>query len=186
MAAANRGARDSRALSVGLDIELPIEQHVNPYIDLPVMFRHFFVRKLMFARFSAAFVLFPGGFGTLDELFEMLTLAQTGKATQVPVILVGTRHWRGLVDWIEQHVAASGMIAGTDLRRMQLADDPGQVVEWVEQAWRAQPRSLPSPTSAAPMAFQPPAQGPALTASSHHDHAGRNDAARPAPEHQFP
>lgn len=145
MAAANRGARDAGVLSVGLDIELPAEQLINPYVDLPVMFRHFFVRKLMFARFSAAFVLFPGGFGTLDELFEMLTLAQTGKATRVPVVLVGTRHWRGLVDWIGQHLAPSGMIGGTDLGRIQLTDEPGQVVEWVDEAWRAQPRSLPAP-----------------------------------------
>ena len=104
MAAANRGAREAGALSIGLNIELPVEQRLNPYVDLGVMFRHFFVRKLMFARCASAFVVFRGGFGTLDELFEMLTLAQTGKAKHVPVVLVGTRHWRGLLDWLHHEL----------------------------------------------------------------------------------
>jgi hypothetical protein len=147
MAAANHGARDAGALSVGLNIELPTEQQLNPYVDVQVRFRHFFVRKLMFARYSAAFVLFPGGFGTLDEMFEMLTLAQTGKATRVPVVLVGTSHWSGLVDWIGRHVAVPGTITDVDAACLQLTDDPAQVVAWVQQAWQAQPRSLPGPAT---------------------------------------
>jgi len=145
MAAANHGARDAGTPSVGLNIELPHEQQPNPYVDLGITFRHFFVRKLMFARYSAAFVLFPGGFGTLDEMFEMLTLAETGKATRVPVILVGITHWRGLIDWITQHVADERMIGGGDIGRLQLTDDPGQVAAWVTRAWRTQPRSLSTP-----------------------------------------
>ena len=144
MAAANHGAKDVGALSVGLNIELPHEQRVNPHIDLTLMFRHFFVRKLMFARYSTAFVLFPGGFGTLDEMFEMLTLAQTGKATRVPVVLVGTTHWRGLVDWLGERLATTAMIEPADVGRLQVTDDPDQVVAWVHAAWQTQPRSLPS------------------------------------------
>jgi len=130
MAAANHGARDAGVPSVGLNIELPIEQQLNPYVDVPLRFRHFFVRKLMFARYSAAFVLFPGGFGTVDEMFEMLTLDQSGNAVRVPVVLVGTAHWRGLVDWIREHLAATAMIVGSDIGRLQLTDDPDQVVAW--------------------------------------------------------
>lgn len=157
MEAANRGARDAGTLSVGLNIELPHEQHLNPYLDVSLLFRYFFVRKLMFARYSAAFVLFPGGFGTLDELFEMLTLAQTGKATQVPVVLVGTRHWSGLLGWLGDELASTGMITPCDAARMQLTDEPDQVVVWVEQAWREQPRSLPAPAPrAATMGGVPP------------------------------
>jgi len=145
MEAANRGARDAGALSVGLNIELPFEQRLNPYVDLGLMFRHFFVRKLMFARYASAFVVFPGGFGTLDELFEMLTLAQTGKARHVPVVLVGTRHWRGLLDWLRDEVVDTAMITAVDAGRLQLTDDPDQVVAWVDKAWRTQPRSRPAP-----------------------------------------
>lgn len=153
MEAANRGARDASTLSVGLNIELPHEQRLNPYLDVSLLFQHFFVRKLMFARYSTAFVLFPGGFGTLDELFEMLTLAQTGKASQVPVVLVGTRHWSGLLNWIGGELAATGMITPYDAARMRLTDDPDQVVVWVEQTWHEQPRSLPG---AAPQATTMP------------------------------
>ena len=145
MAAANRGARDADVPSIGLNIELPFEQHLNPYVDLPVLFQHFFVRKLMFARYSAAFVLFPGGFGTLDEMFEMLTLAQTGKATQVPVVLVGTDHWHGLVEWLRDYLAKSGMVNPADVGRLALTDDPDEVVALVHTAWQSQPRSLPGP-----------------------------------------
>jgi uncharacterized protein (TIGR00730 family) len=145
MEAANRGARDAGALSIGLNIELPFEQRLNPYVDLALLFRHFFVRKLMFARYASAFVVFPGGFGTLDELFEMLTLAETGKARQVPVILVGNRHWRGLLDWLHAELLATGMIADIDAARLQLTDDPDQVVTWVDTAWHQQPRSRPGP-----------------------------------------
>jgi uncharacterized protein (TIGR00730 family) len=99
----------------------------------------------MFARYSAAFVLFRGGFGTLDEMFEMLTLAQTGKATQVPVVLVGTDHWHGLVEWLRDHLATAGMINPADVGRLQLADDPDEVVALVHTAWQSQPRSLPGP-----------------------------------------
>jgi uncharacterized protein (TIGR00730 family) len=145
MEAANRGARDADALSIGLNIELPFEQRLNPYVDLALLFRHFFVRKLMFARYASAFVVFPGGFGTLDELFEMLTLAETGKAKQVPVILVGNRHWRGLLDWLLAELLDTGMITDIDAARLQVTDDPDQVVTWVDTAWHQQPRSRPGP-----------------------------------------
>lgn len=157
MCAANNGARDAGALSVGLNIELPEEQQSNPHLDVSLTFRHFFVRKLMFARYSAAFVMFPGGFGTLDEMFEMLTLAQTGKAERVPVILVGTEHWQGLIDWLRTRLASNAMISPADAQRFQTSDDPAQVAAWVTQAWHTQPRSRPAP--AAPFEPRPTMDG---------------------------
>jgi hypothetical protein len=122
MEAANRGAQDARALSVGLNIELPHEQATNPYVDLGIEFHYFFVRKLMFVRYSEAFVVFPGGFGTLDELFEALTLIQTGKAVDHPVILEGPEFWSGLMDWISSFPLAQGMLTPDDLAQAELAD----------------------------------------------------------------
>lgn len=145
MEAANRGAQDAAGLSIGLNIELPAEQAVNPYVDLSLTFRYFFVRKLMFARYASAFVVFPGGFGTLDELFEMLTLAQTGKVKHVPVVLVGTRHWGGLLDWMQDELVDTGLIAPVDRTGLLLTDEPSEVVAWVARAWRTQPRSSPAP-----------------------------------------
>ena len=138
MEAANRGARDVGALSVGLNIELPAEQTVNPYVDLSVTFRHFYVRKVMFVRYATAFVVMPGGFGTLDELFEALTLIQTGKIRHFPVVLVGSDHWTGLVDWVRQRLLGPGRIAEQDLELLQVHDDCDAICAVIEQAHRVQ------------------------------------------------
>jgi uncharacterized protein (TIGR00730 family) len=122
MEAANRGAQDAGALSVGLNIELPHEQAINPYVDLGIEFHYFFTRKLMFVRYSDAFVVFPGGFGTLDELFEALTLIQTGKAVDHPVVMEGSGFWSGLIDWIKSQPLAQGMLSREDLAQAELAD----------------------------------------------------------------
>jgi len=122
MEAANRGAQEADALSVGLNIQLPHEQAVNPYVDLGIEFHYFFVRKLMFVRYSEAFVVFPGGFGTFDELFEALTLIQTRKAIDHPVILEGAEFWSGLLDWIRSYPLAEGMLTREDLGQAEVAD----------------------------------------------------------------
>jgi uncharacterized protein (TIGR00730 family) len=122
MEAANRGAQDAGALSVGLNIELPHEQALNPYVDLGIEFHYFFTRKLMFVRYSDAFVVFPGGFGTMDELFEALTLIQTGKAVDHPVVLEGSEYWSGLMEWISSHGLARGMLTAEDLVQAEVAD----------------------------------------------------------------
>jgi uncharacterized protein (TIGR00730 family) len=128
MEAANRGAQDVGALSVGLNIELPHEQALNPYVDLGIEFHYFFTRKLMFVRYSEAFVVCPGGFGTLDELFEALTLIQTGKAIDHPVILEGSEFWSGLIEWIETRPLARGMLLPEDLAQAELADGVEEVM----------------------------------------------------------
>lgn len=122
MEAVNRGAQEADAVSVGLNIELPHEQALNPYVDLGIQFHYFFVRKLMFIRYSDAFVVFPGGFGTLDETFELLTLIQTGKAVDHPVILEGPEFWSGLMGWISLHPLAEGMLDRADLSQAEVAD----------------------------------------------------------------
>ncbi len=124
MEAANRGARDGKGRSIGCNIELPYEQAANPYIDTLVNFRYFFVRKTMFIKYSSAFVIFPGGFGTLDELLEALTLIQTGKISHFPVVLFGCSYWQGLCNWLRDTVLADGKIGAVDLDLMQLTDDP--------------------------------------------------------------
>jgi uncharacterized protein (TIGR00730 family) len=128
MEAANRGAQDAGALSVGLNIELPHEQAINRYVDLGIEFHYFFTRKLMFVRYSEAFVVFPGGFGTLDELFEALTLIQTGKAMDHPVILEDSEFWAGLIDWITSYPLAEGMLTREDLAQAELADGVAEVM----------------------------------------------------------
>jgi uncharacterized protein (TIGR00730 family) len=133
MEAANRGARDAGARSVGLNIELPFEQETNPYVDLALRFHHFYTRKVMFVRYACAFVVFPGGFGTLDELFEALTLIQTGKIRHFPVLLVERSYWRGLIDWTRDRLLAESKILPEDLELMRLSDDPAEIVEVVEQ-----------------------------------------------------
>jgi uncharacterized protein (TIGR00730 family) len=122
MEAANLGAQDAGALSVGLNIQLPHEQALNRYVDLGIEFHYFFTRKLMFVRYSEAFVVCPGGFGTLDETFEALTLIQTGKAVDHPVILQGPDFWSGLIDWISSQPLARGMLTATDLAQAEVAD----------------------------------------------------------------
>jgi uncharacterized protein (TIGR00730 family) len=129
MEAANKGAFAGRSPAIGLNILLPAEQHSNTYQDISVNFRYFFARKMMFVRFASAYVVLPGGFGTLDELSECLTLVQTGKSRKIPVILVGGSFWRGLLDWMRTSLVAEGMIAAGDLALMQVIEEPEAVVE---------------------------------------------------------
>ncbi|MEA2307870.1 MAG: hypothetical protein QOG86_988 [Thermoleophilaceae bacterium] len=131
MEAANRGASEAGARSVGLNIELPFEQRANEYADLQLEFHYFFTRKVMFVRYAVAFVVFPGGFGTLDELFEALTLIETGKAAHFPVVLVGREWWGGMVDWLRERVLGSGKIGAADLELIRATDDPHDVVDAV-------------------------------------------------------
>jgi hypothetical protein len=138
MEAANKGAKLAGGRSVGCNIELPFEQGANPYVDTVVNFRYFFVRKTMFIKYSVAFVVFPGGFGTLDELFEAITLVQTGKISQFPVILFGTHYWAGLLRWMQSRVLGEQKIAEGDLELMQVTDDPKEVVKVVAAAYKAQ------------------------------------------------
>jgi len=128
MEAANRGCREGGGLSVGCNIELPHEQGLNAYVDLGIEFRYFFARKVMFVKYADAFVILPGGYGTLDELFESLTLIQTKKVRNFPVVLVGTSYWSGLVDWMRGTLAATGAIDPADINLLQLTDDPDEVV----------------------------------------------------------
>jgi uncharacterized protein (TIGR00730 family) len=132
MEAANRGARDAGVRSVGLNIDLPFEQPQKPYVDLGIDFHYFFTRKVMFVRYASAFVVFPGGYGTLDELFEALTLIQTGKIRHFPVVLAAPHYWRGLLDWLREPVAAEGMTSPADLELVRLAQDPAAIVQIVK------------------------------------------------------
>ena len=131
MEATNRGAREGGGLSVGLNIELAHEQAPNPYVDLSLHFRHFFVRRLMFVRYACAFVVHPGGFGTLDELFEALTLIETGKIRHFPVVLVGRDHWVPLTNWMSAELVVDGLLAPRDLDLLRVVDSPNEVVEAV-------------------------------------------------------
>lgn len=137
MEAANRGASDAGGMSVGLGIELPFEQGLNDWVDLGINFRYFFARKTMFVKYSQAFVCLPGGFGTLDELFEALTLVQTKKVTKFPVVLLGTEYWGGLHDWIATTMLGSGKIGERDLALLHLTDDVDEAVKVVHEAYRA-------------------------------------------------
>jgi uncharacterized protein (TIGR00730 family) len=131
MEAANRGARDAGTTSVGCNIELPHEQAVNEYLDISLRFGHFFARKVMFVRYASAFVIAPGGFGTLDELFESLTLIQTGTIRHFPVILIGGE-WDGLIAWLRERALADGRISGADLDLLHVAEDPDEVCAMVD------------------------------------------------------
>jgi uncharacterized protein (TIGR00730 family) len=131
MEAANRGCREGGGLSVGCNIELPHEQGMNAYVDLGVEFRYFFARKVMFVKYADGFIILPGGFGTLDELFEALTLIQTGKVRHFPVVLVGRSYWEGLIAWIRESLLASGAVAESDLDLLHLTDDPDEAVAMV-------------------------------------------------------
>jgi uncharacterized protein (TIGR00730 family) len=137
MEAANRGCTEAGGFSVGLGIELPFEQGLNDWVDLGINFRYFFARKTMFVKYSQAFVCLPGGFGTLDELFEALTLVQTKKVTKFPVVLLGTEYWGGLYDWIATTVLNSRKIGEKDLALLHLTDDVDDAVKIVQEAWRA-------------------------------------------------
>jgi len=131
MEAANRGAKDGGGLSVGFNIELPHEQHVNPYLDIALTFRHFYARKTMFVKAAEGFVVFPGGFGTADELFESLTLIQTGKVLHFPVVLFGSVYWAPLLDWVRGQLLTQGMVSSDDLELLTVTDEPDEAVRRV-------------------------------------------------------
>jgi uncharacterized protein (TIGR00730 family) len=131
MEAANRGCQEGGGLSVGCNIELPHEQGMNPYVDVGVEFRYFFARKVMFVKYADAFVILPGGFGTLDELFESLTLIQTGKVRHFPVVLVGKAYWTGLIEWLREMPLAAGTIASADLDLFHVTDDVDEVIQTI-------------------------------------------------------
>ena len=141
MQAANQGAREVGAQSIGLNIQLPFEQRFNPYLDIALRFHYFFTRKVMFVRYSSAFLVLPGGFGTMDELFEALTLIQTGKILHFPVLLLGNHYWNGLLDWLRATMLAEGKISAQDVDLLQVADDPEHAVAIVERAAARQGRS---------------------------------------------
>ncbi|OLC03049.1 MAG: Rossman fold protein, TIGR00730 family [Gemmatimonadetes bacterium 13_1_40CM_4_69_8] len=134
MEAANRGAQEGNGLSIGCNIELPFEQGTNAYVERAIHFRYFFVRKTMFVKYSTAFVVFPGGFGTMDELFEALTLIQTGKVKHFPVVLFGADYWSGLVEWLRERVAGEGKINTADLELFHVTDDPMDAVRRILKA----------------------------------------------------
>jgi uncharacterized protein (TIGR00730 family) len=133
MEAANRGASDVGGMSIGLNIDLPFEQQGNPYVNLPLDFRYFFVRKVMFIKYSMAFICLPGGFGTLDELFEALTLIQTRKIRPFPIIMVGSAFWGGMVDWIRQQLISSGKIDEEDLLLFEVMDNVDEIVKYIRK-----------------------------------------------------
>src|SRR6187549_2408953 len=134
MEAANRGAKEAGGLSIGCNIELPFEQGLNPYLNRSLNFKFFFVRKTMFVKYATAFIVFPGGYGTLDELFEALTLIQTGKVKDFPVILFGKEYWSGLLDWLTKTVAAERKIDEKDLKLFQVTDNPAEATRLVIEA----------------------------------------------------
>ncbi len=134
MEAANKGAAAANGTSVGLGIELPLEQGLNDHVEIGIEFRYFFVRKTMFVKYSQAFVVLPGGFGTLDEMFEALTLVQTGKITKFPIVLVDSGYWSGLLSWLREAVVGQGKIAPADLDLLSIADEPEEVVRIIRAA----------------------------------------------------
>lgn len=136
MEAANKGAKEGGAPSVGLNITLPHEQLDNSYQDISLHFQHFFARKVMFVKYASAYVVMPGGFGTLDEMAEILTLVQTGKSRRIPIILVGSTFWRGLLDWFRQTLLAAGTIGANDMDLMTICDEPQTVVDTIFNFYR--------------------------------------------------
>jgi uncharacterized protein (TIGR00730 family) len=141
MEAANRGASEAGGVSVGLGIELPFEQGLNNWVDVGVNFRYFFVRKTMFVKYAQAFVVLPGGFGTMDELFEALTLVQTRKVTSFPVVLYGSAYWSGLVDWLRPTMIQHGTISAADLDLLHISDDVDEIVDIIRESQRTRPAS---------------------------------------------
>ncbi len=133
MEAANKGAAEKEGTSIGLNIRLPFEQVPNDYANIKIDFHYFFIRKVMFVKYAMAYIIMPGGFGTLDELFEAVTLIQTRRIKPLPVILVGTDYWSGLIDWIKEHLAAGQMVSSNDIDILRLVDDPEDVVKTVRE-----------------------------------------------------
>jgi uncharacterized protein (TIGR00730 family) len=133
MEAANKGATDAGGYSIGLNINLPFEQEPNIFANLPLSFKYFFVRKVMFIKYAMAFICMPGGFGTLDEAFEAITLIQTRRIKPFPIILVGSDFWSGLIGWLEEYVLGSGNIENDDMRIINLMDDPGEIVSYIKK-----------------------------------------------------
>jgi uncharacterized protein (TIGR00730 family) len=144
MEAANRGTRDGGGLSVGFNIQLPHEQRGNDYVDIALTFRHFYARKTMFVKAAEGFVVFPGGFGTADELFEALTLIQTGKVLHFPVVLVGSDYWEELLTWVRDELLADGMISSNDLDLLYVTDDSDEVVDRVLECYVKRCAELPA------------------------------------------
>jgi uncharacterized protein (TIGR00730 family) len=144
MEAANRGAREGGGLSVGFNIELPHEQHSNPYVDIELTFHHFYARKTMFVKAAEGFVIFPGGFGTLDELFESLTLIQTGKVLHFPVILFDSAFWGGLLEWARERLLVHGLISPNDVDLLHVSDDPADTVDVVVDCYERRCAEVPS------------------------------------------
>jgi len=138
MEAANKGAYAGKSPSVGLNIQLPHEQQSNPYQNISQTFRHFFARKYMFVRFASAYVVMPGGYGTLDELLEALTLVQTGKSRKIPIVLVWSEFWQGLVDWLKRTLVREGMIDAADIDLVQVVDEPRAVLDIVFNFYESQ------------------------------------------------
>jgi uncharacterized protein (TIGR00730 family) len=149
MEAANRGAKEGGGLSVGFNIELPHEQDSNPYLDVNLTFRHFYVRKTMFVKAAEGFVIFPGGFGTLDEFFEALTLIQTGKVLHFPVVLFDSEYWKGLLAWIREPLLAEGMISPNDLDLLVVTDEPAEAVATVVTCYERRCAALPAASAKA-------------------------------------
>jgi uncharacterized protein (TIGR00730 family) len=137
MEAGNKGAQDGGNLSIGCNIELPFEQFSNQYLDVSLDFNYFFVRKTMFIKYSSAFIIFPGGFGTLDELFEALTLIQTHKVSHFPVILYDSKYWGGLIKWIREVMLPRGTISPQDLNLLRISDNPEEICNWVREAYHS-------------------------------------------------
>jgi hypothetical protein len=135
MEAANRGAREAGGSSIGCTIELPYETGANAYVDLDIRFRYFFVRKTMFVKYASAFVIFPGGFGTLDELFEALTLIQTGKVHNFPIVLFDSAYWAGLLSWVRDTMIPGGKVSSTDIDLLTLCDDPAEVCALIKASY---------------------------------------------------
>jgi len=150
MEAANKGAKEAGGVSIGCNIELPFEQGTNPYVEVAINFRYFFVRKTMFVKYSEAFVIFPGGFGTMDELFEALTLIQTGKIRDFPVVLVGTEYWRGMLGWIRETMLSEGKISPDDVDLLFVTDSPEEAVRAVTETASRRKKSTLAETPAHP------------------------------------
>jgi uncharacterized protein (TIGR00730 family) len=159
MEAANRGAKRGKGLSIGLNIQLPEEQRVNRYQDESLHFKHFFARKVMFVKYAAGYVIMPGGFGTLDEFFESLTLIQTGKIRRFPVVLMGKSYWRGLLDWMTSEMIKEGTISRSDLDLFHVTDDPVHAANYIIKSHRESIRPVDERRK---IALPPPEDPPTL------------------------